>query len=413
MKILHTSDWHLGKKLYGKSRYAEFEAFLNWLITTLHTETIDVLLVAGDVFDTTTPSNRAQELYYHFLTRVAETGCRHVVIIAGNHDSPSFLEAPKTLLKILNVHVLGTPQGPEDVLTLYDRQHRPELVVAAVPYLRDRYIRKVQAGESLADKSQNLKAGIARYYHEMGEAAAIAASPTSPTSPTVTEGDRVPVVAMGHLFAAGGQTQADDGVRELYVGSLAHVDAGVFSAVFDYVALGHLHVPQKVAGQERIRYSGSPIAMGFGEAKQQKIVLIVDFSADQVLPQALPIPCFQPLLRVEGSLEEISAQLAQLPAEGTWLEIVYTGAELCEHLRDSVDDLLAGTAHTLLRLENKRLVQRMLMQTHQQDTLESLTPTEVFGRLLEVQQIPEAQQQALQATYQEILTYVLEAEGAE
>ena len=218
---------------------------------------------------------------------------------------------------------------------------------------------------------------------------------------------------MGHLFAAGGKTQADDGVRELYVGSLAHVNAGVFSDTFDYVALGHLHVPQQVAGQARIRYSGSPIAMGFGEAKQQKIVLTVDFARSEGNIKTLPVPCFQPLLRMEGDLDSIRSQVAQLPTAATWLEVVYTGQELCEHLRESLDHMLAGTEHSLLRLENQRLVQRMLTQAHQQDTLESLTPEEVFGRLLTVQQIPEAQHPELKATYQEILNHVLEAEGAE
>ena len=95
MKILHTSDWHLGRSLYGKKRYDEFSEFLDWLGKTIEEECIDLLLVAGDIFDTSTPSNRAQKLYYRFLCRVAGSCCRHIVVIAGNHDSPSFLNAPK------------------------------------------------------------------------------------------------------------------------------------------------------------------------------------------------------------------------------------------------------------------------------------------------------------------------------
>ncbi|MDZ4186401.1 MAG: exonuclease subunit SbcD, partial [Desulfuromonadales bacterium] len=91
MKLLHTSDWHIGRALYGRKRYDEYQAFLNWLAALIESEDIDVLLVAGDVFDNSTPSNRAQELYYRFLCRVAATPSRHVVITAGNHDSPSFL----------------------------------------------------------------------------------------------------------------------------------------------------------------------------------------------------------------------------------------------------------------------------------------------------------------------------------
>ena len=111
MKILHTSDWHIGRTLYGRKRYEEFEAFLTWLAETIQKNEIDALLVAGDVFDTSAPSNRAQELYYRFLCRVAASSCRHVVVVAGNHDSPSFLNAPKELLKALDVHVVGSSTG--------------------------------------------------------------------------------------------------------------------------------------------------------------------------------------------------------------------------------------------------------------------------------------------------------------
>ena len=99
MKILHTSDWHLGRSLYGRKRYDEFSAFLDWLVDTIQTESINALLIAGDIFDTSTPSNRAQGLYYRFLCKIAASNCRHILIVAGNHDSPSFLNAPKELLK--------------------------------------------------------------------------------------------------------------------------------------------------------------------------------------------------------------------------------------------------------------------------------------------------------------------------
>lgn len=109
MRLLHTSDWHIGRTLYGRKRYEEHESFLSWLAKTIQDKAIDVLLVAGDVFDTSAPNNRAQELYYRFLCRVAASSCRHVVAIAGNHDSPSFLDAPKELLKALDIHVVGSP----------------------------------------------------------------------------------------------------------------------------------------------------------------------------------------------------------------------------------------------------------------------------------------------------------------
>ena len=162
MNILHTSDWHLGRTLYGRKRYDEFEAFLAWLVETIHQRAVDVLLIAGDVFDTSLPSNRAQELYYQFLCQVAASSCRHVVVIAGNHDSPSFLNAPKSLLRVLDVHVVGavTDHLEDEVLLLNDEDGRPELIVCAVPYLRDRDIRVAEAGESIEDKERKLIDGI-------------------------------------------------------------------------------------------------------------------------------------------------------------------------------------------------------------------------------------------------------------
>ena len=155
MKILHTSDWHLGRSLYGRKRYDEFSAFLDWLTQTIENEGIDALLVAGDVFDTSTPSNRAQELYYRFLCRVSTSCCRHVVVIAGNHDSPSFLNAPKELLRALNVYVVGSMTDPlEDEVIVLHKDEQPEAIVCAVPYLRDKDIRTVEPGETIDDKKR-------------------------------------------------------------------------------------------------------------------------------------------------------------------------------------------------------------------------------------------------------------------
>lgn len=214
MKVLHTSDWHIGRTLYGQKRYDEFAQFLDWLSTTIAREEVDVLLVAGDIFDTNAPSNRAQSLYYQFLCRVATSACRHIIVIAGNHDSPTFLDAPKALLRSLDVHVVGaaSDERNDEVLALNDAQGCTELIVCAVPYLRDRDIRLAKAGESIADKESNLLAAIRDHYLEVAELAARTRDAL---------GDDIPIIAMGHLFTAGGQTIDGDGVRELYIGSLA------------------------------------------------------------------------------------------------------------------------------------------------------------------------------------------------
>ena len=403
MRVLHTSDWHIGRTLYGRKRYEEFEAFLTWLAETIQQNAIDALLVAGDVFDTSAPSNRAQELYYRFLCRVAASSCRHIVVVAGNHDSPSFLNAPKELLKALDVHVVGSSTAsPEDeVLVLCNEQDAPELIVCAVPYLRDRDIRVAEAGESVEDKERKLIEGIRTHYATV---AALAEQKREEL------GADIPIVGTGHLFTAGGQTVDGDGVRELYVGSLAHVTAGIFPACFNYLALGHLHVPQKVNGSEIIRYSGSPLPMGFGEAKQQKSVCQVEFHSTAASVQLIDVPVFQKLERVKGDWDGISSRILELTATDTqgWLEVIYDGTEVIGDLRERLEAAISGTQMEILRIKNNRIIDRVLGQIHEEETLDDLNVNDVFERCLAVHDVPEEQRPELLRAYQETVSSLYE-----
>ena len=403
MKILHTSDWHIGKTLYGRKRYEEFEAFLSWLAETIQQEQIDALLVAGDVFDTNTPSNRAQELYYRFLCRVAASSCRHVVVIAGNHDSPTFLNAPKELLRALDVHVIGsaTESHENEVLVLQNHDGSPELIVCAVPYLRDRDIRVAEVGESIDDKERKLIEGIQAHYFEVCELAeqkrkALAVD--------------IPIIAMGHLFTAGGQTIDGDGVRELYVGSLAHVTSGIFPECIDYLALGHLHIPQLVNGSEVMRYSGSPLSMGFGEAKQEKSICLVEFSGTQAQVALLKVPVFKRLERISGAWDKISARLLEISESQSdvWLEIVYEGEDVAGDLRERVEALSVGTQMEVLRIKNNRIIDRVLSRSHDQETLDDLNVNDVFDRCLIMHGISGDQRPELLRAYQETITSLYE-----
>ena len=323
LTILHTSDWHLGRRLYGRLRYEEFELFLHWLQDTISAQQVDILIVAGDIFDTMTPSNKAQALYYEFLGKVSRSCCQHVVIVAGNHDSPTFLDAPSNVLKFLNVHVIGTACDDleDEVLVLGDDDNNPHCIIAAVPYLRDRDVRSSSAGESADSKDANVIAGICEHYDNVADIA------KSKQADLIKMHQRyIPIVATGHLFASGGRTTEDDGVRELYVGSLGKISADMFNDGFDYVALGHLHVPQRVGGRESIRYSGSPIAMGFGEAKQQKQVLLVQFGAaehfnndilglnvapDDITPHAINIDADIGVSKVKKTVDKLAEKTAK------------------------------------------------------------------------------------------------------
>ena len=406
MKVLHTSDWHIGRTLYGRKRYEEFGAFLTWLADTIQQNEIDALLVAGDIFDTSAPSNRAQELYYRFLCRVAASCCRHVVVVAGNHDSPSFLNAPKELLKALDVHVVGSStESPEDeVLVLRNDQDTPELIVCAVPYLRDRDIRVAEAGESVEDKERKLIDGIRTHYATV---AALAEQKREEL------GANIPIVGTGHLFTAGGQTVDGDGVRELYVGSLAHVTAGIFPACFNYLALGHLHIPQEVNGSKTIRYSGSPLPMGFGEAKQQKSVCQVEFHSTAASVQLIDVPVFQKLERVKGDWDGISSRILELtatddPNRRAWLEVIYDGIEVIGDLRERLEAAISGTQMEILRIKNNRIIDRVLGQIHEEETLDDLNVNDVFERCLAVHDVSEEQRPELLRAYQETVSSLYE-----
>ena len=398
MKLLHTSDWHIGRALYGRKRSEEFEAFLNWLAALIESEDIDVLLVAGDVFDNSTPSNHAQELYYRFLCRVAAAPNRHVVVTAGNHDSPTFLNAPRELLKFLNIHVVGcAAESPEnEVIMIAGPDAEPRLIVCAIPYLRDRDIRTAEAGESIEDKEKKIIEGIRAHYRMVYDAAEEKRSHLK---------KHVPIVAMGHLFTAGGQTVDGDGVRELYIGSLLHVGTDVFPECIDYLALGHLHIPQAVGGSDFIRYSGSPLPIGFGEARQEKSVVIVDFSGNAPTVTTIPIPRFQELKTLRGDWPAIASDIEELKFGGSnaWLEIVYEGDEIAGDLRKRLDEAIEGTGIEILRVKNSRVLERAMSGMDVDETLDDLDATDVFKRCLESHEVPEDQRPELLSTYQEII----------
>jgi len=402
MKILHTSDWHLGRTLYGRKRYEEFEAFLNWLADTIQQEQIDALLVAGDIFDSSTPSNRAQELYYRFLCRVAASSCRHIVVIAGNHDSPSFLNAPKALLHALNIYVVGAMSDrlEDEVIVLNDEQSHAQAIICAVPYLRDRDIRTVEAGETLDDKNTKLVEGLKNHYADV---CAIAEQKQAGFHDAGQS--EVPIVGMGHLFAAGCKTVDGDGVRELYVGSLAYISADLFPASIDYLALGHLHVSQSVGAQEHIRYCGSPIPMGYGESGQDKKVVIVRFNENRLSIQELSVPCFQALERIVGSLDEIHAKIASLKQSGScaWLEIEYSGNDITGNLRAMLDEALADSDMEILRIRNRRVIDRVINRSRENETLDDLDAYDVFERCLEAFDISTEDRGELTDSYNEIM----------
>lgn len=400
MKLLHTSDWHLGRSLYTKKRYPEFQAFLDWLLEQINHTQPELILVCGDVFDTTTPSNKAQEMYYQFLCQVAQSGCQHVVIIGGNHDSPTLLNAPKELLKQLQIHVIGNISGnyQDDVLVLKNQAGETSAIICAIPYLRDRDIRVLAENELAEDKDKNFMQAIKDYYAKVCEYANLLRQQLDYP---------VPIIATGHLFVTGGKTLKDDGVRELYVGSLAQFGAADFPHSIDYLALGHLHVPQKIANQDNFRYCGSPLAMGFGEAKQQKIIIAADVSPDRVIINEIAVPKFQRLERVSGDMNAIKLQLTNLMYENQsiWVEVDYTGNEIVTNLQTELHDIVMDSPVELIKIHNSQLLKQVLSSSQYEEGIElgDLNPQQVFDKCLTMNNIPVAQQQELIECFSQIM----------
>ena len=271
MRLLHTSDWHLGHTLHEHDRVHEFKSFMAWLLDTLEREHVDALLIAGDIYDAANPPIAAQQLLFGFLSDArARLPKLEIVLIAGNHDSGGRLEAPSPILESMGIRVVGAPRRQADGTTDPDSMvmplHRSDGSVGAwclaVPFLRPSDVPRVQ------DAEDAYAAGIARIYAEVLQAAKARRTPGQA------------IVAMGHCHLTGGRV-SEASERRIVVGGAEAMSAEIFTPEIAYVALGHLHLAQSV-GQRHRRYSGSPLPLSFGEIDYPHQVLIVDLDAESV-----------------------------------------------------------------------------------------------------------------------------------
>ncbi len=370
MRIVHTSDWHLGHRLYEQSQYEEQELFLAWLADYIDNNHIDLLIIAGDVFDTGNPSNRSQKLYYDFLIKLYHSHCSYVIITGGNHDAPGTLNAPQELLNALSIKVIGkATTSPADELFRLSIADE-ELIIAAVPYLRDQDIRRAVAGESFDQIGERYKQALVNHYHEVAQCA------------MELSDKRLPIIATGHLFALGCATS--DSEQSIYVGNLGYIGAQDFPECFDYIALGHLHRSQTVGKSEHIRYSGSPIMLSFSEINHRKAITVLETTADSISHiQQVEIPQFRELLRITGDsqsciakLQEIAQQNYNLPP---WVDVVLTGNENSSvayaEIRRAAENLRLEVLRTTLQNPSPHAG----LEEHLTPTaVKELTPLEVF-----------------------------------
>lgn len=391
MRIIHTSDWHLGQNFYSKSRAAEHSAFLDWLLTSAQAHEVDAIIVAGDIFDTGSPPSYARELYNRFVVQLQQTGCQ-LVVLAGNHDSVATLNESRDILAFLKTTVVASAGHAPFILP--QRDGTPGAIFCPVPFLRPRELVTSQAGHSGGEKQQLLLKAISDYYQQQYEAAC------------ALRGDRpLPIVASGHLTTVG--ASKSDAVRDIYIGTLEAFPASHFPPV-DYVALGHIHRAQKIGGSDHIRYSGSPIALSFDETGKSKSVNLVTFS-DGHLAEVLPltVPVTQPLAVLKGDFSSISEQLTQwrdAPQEPVvWLDIEITSDEYLHDIQRKIQAQTEDLPVEVLLVRRSRAQRERILAGERRETLSELQVEEVFERRLAQETLEEAQRLRLTQLFNETL----------
>ena len=313
MKILHTADWHLGHRLLENSQLEEQTLFLKWIENYINDEKINVLLISGDIFDSASPSNQSMKMYYNFLMKLKGTACKSVIITGGNHDSAGILNAPKELLEALSIKVVGkATENIKDEVFEIDINNE-KVIIAAVPYLRDGDIRRAVAGESFENLTDKYKTALINHYQAAAEQC------------KSINTNNAPVIAMGHLFAVGGTIS--DSEQNIYVGTLGHIGAADFPMYFDYIALGHLHRPQVIGGNEKVRYSGSPNILSFSEVNYDKKVLVLTVEDNEITNvKDAVVPCYRNFYRITGNMTECMEQFPNLISNSyeltPWVEIM-------------------------------------------------------------------------------------------
>ncbi|WP_433705561.1 exonuclease subunit SbcD [Paraburkholderia sacchari] len=419
MRLLHTSDWHLGQNFMGKSRQAEHQQLIDWLMAQVDAHAVDAVLIAGDIFDTGTPPSYARELYSQLVVRLHAAGVA-LLLLGGNHDSVATLRESSALLEQLSARVVPAADAPANqVRVLPLRSSRgvsgagstPGCVVCAVPFIRARDVMQSEYGQSAEQKQQTLQLAIQAYYQ-----AVHAEAEGTRTQLSAQLGRHVPLIATGHLTTVG--ASASESVREIYVGALDAFPTSAFPNV-DYLALGHIHRPQKVGGLEHIRYSGSPIALSFDEAAQQKEVLLVDLGEtglEAVTP--LPVPVFQPLVALRGNLKSLPGAFAQIaqsasgatPERPVWLEVTVAEDDYLADLPARIQTMAEGLPLEVLRIRRERGNAVAQWSGDAGVTLDELDPLDVFVQRLAHETLEDDVRDALTERYKSVLAATVEGE---
>jgi exonuclease SbcD len=361
MKLIHTSDWHLGQKLMGFSREKEHEEFMNWLYNKIIEREIDVLIISGDIFDSMTPPTSAITNYYNFLEKISRIEhLKQTIIIGGNHDSASLLTSSKKILDRLKIKIVADGDNLEDEIILI-----PNIgVVCAIPFLKDGVLKKFVSDENLKDRKDSIINGIKKHYTETYEMAKKIA------------GD-LPIVATGHLTTS--NILKGDGERDIYIGNLDGVSPEIFPP-FHYIALGHIHKFQSVS--ENIIYCGSPIPITFREAKYEKYIVFKDLQKD--IFEQIEVPKFKELVSISTNFENLQNEFSKIE-KNSFVEI---------EISDDYGSLIEEKIENLAKLYSLNILSRKFKGSRENSALleeekkipvflKDLQPEEIFLRKID------------------------------
>lgn len=409
MKILHTADWHLGQMFHEYDRTYEHQQFLNWLVTTIKEQRIEVLLISGDVFDLSNPSAACIKMFYTFLNRAVKTSPHlQIIITAGNHDSASRLESPKPLLESSSIHIIGIIEkdaaGNLDynklMIPLKDSNGEIKAWCLAVPFLR------MGDYPSITDCDSPYAEGVTAFYKEIYLRA------------IAKKQDGQSIICMGHLHAQQAELTDMDKAERLILGGVECISATAFHPDIKYVALGHIHKAQRIGGKDHIRYCGSPIPMSFSELNYKHQVIVFDLEEEAISNlQHMEVPVTIKLLSITSKyskLSEVLSALEQLPAKAANAEIapylevrvLLDGPE--PGLRHKIETVLADKQVRLATIktkypdaDNKEKTAELLSE----QKLHELKPGEVFSKLYQSKfksPVPENIQQLFNQVAEEV-----------
>lgn len=315
-KIIHTADWHLGQTFKQKSRIEEHLFFIDWLLKTIESEQVQTVIIAGDIFDVANPSIEAMDLHHHFLVNAFKLNVT-VIVVGGNHDSAARLNTTGSLLKLLNVHVVGGDiNALGQIIPLKNSNGTLEAAVVAIPYLRDGDLRKIAEAESIKESKIAFTESVKLHYDNL-------------LNQALNTYKNVPIIGTAHLYISGSSVSDSSKENMHAIGTLGQIPSYHFANGYNYLAMGHIHKPQVIKHPENVvlKYAGSPIPLSFSERNDEKEITILNIENGELTYESLPIPTQRNLKRFKGNADELLAEIGNYKTSSnltTWAELIIT-----------------------------------------------------------------------------------------